>query len=139
MNENEKRCSKCTEVKTSDQFYKDRADCKGCKCSQVDSNRPTYKHDGVVYFIALDGYVKIGTTTDITQRLWRLKYDTSNHPSIAKVTDGTPKLVLLGITKGGRSKEQEIHQLFEEFRVQGEWFTISPDNTDLIKLLTHGN
>lgn len=62
-----------------------------------------------VYFVARDGLIKIGTTTQLRARLRQLAYD------------GGP-VTLLADIKGGPVLEEKLHQRFITYRVHGEWF-----------------
>lgn len=66
------------------------------------------QHDPVVYFIRNGNRIKIGTTTDLYQRIRRLALRT-----------GDIALVL----PGGRQTERSYHQMFAKLRVGNtEWF-----------------
>lgn len=62
-------------------------------------------HDPVVYYLLFDAMVKIGTTTNIRQRLENLPHDR-----------------LLAVEWGSRKVEQGRHEQFARFRRKGEWF-----------------
>lgn len=65
----------------------------------------------MVYFIqSSEGSIKIGYSQNIQKRLKSLQ---TNHSS---------SLQLLGIIKGDKQKEKEIHNLFKNSRIKGEWF-----------------
>jgi hypothetical protein len=68
------------------------------------------------YFIgAEDGPVKIGVTTNASQRLESLQ-------------TGCPYPVrLLAIIHAGRSLERAYHRYFDQHRLSGEWFDRCPD------------
>ena len=63
----------------------------------------------LVYFIRLGTRIKIGTTTNLVQRLMQL-----------------PVEELLGTIIGGYEMEQELHKRFAQYRVVGEWFVDCP-------------
>jgi hypothetical protein len=74
----------------------------------------------MIYFITDGEYVKIGFTdqNDITNRLNALQIGNAR------------KLRLLGCIEGGRETESVLHNVFQGFRVRGEWFLMSlPDNS----------
>jgi hypothetical protein len=69
----------------------------------------------VVYFILnrRAGAIKIGTSSDPIGRMVSLQI-------------GTPDLLEMVCTiPGGKLKEKELHGLFEEDRISGEWFKLS--------------
>ena len=68
---------------------------------------------GVVYFLYCAGYIKIGYTTDIKQRL----ADFHTHSPL-------PPTLLLTI-RGWPEDEERYHQEFAEDRVRREWFHLS--------------
>lgn len=66
----------------------------------------------MIYFLQAPelSRVKIGTTTNLKDRLLRLR-------------DGSPtELVLLATCAGGRTEELRLHKKFSRHRVFGEWF-----------------
>jgi DNA-binding XRE family transcriptional regulator len=65
----------------------------------------------MVYLISHeDKYLKIGHTNDINNRLSQLQVSTPI------------KLKLIHLIKGGVNLEKELHQKFQDLRVNGEWF-----------------
>lgn len=70
----------------------------------------------MIYFIqhGITGPVKIGhATKDVRHRLQSLQ------------TASPVKLVLLGVMDGDRKREKEVHAVFAEYRIRGEWFILS--------------
>lgn len=70
-----------------------------------------------VYFITARevGKVKIGCAYDPAQRLERMQ-------------GGSPcKLVLEALLKGSYAEERQIHKLFADERLHGEWFVITEE------------
>ena len=63
-----------------------------------------------VYFVAFDGAVKIGRTTDITKRMKTIQ--TSCHGDI--------ELLYCFLTD--KITETELHNLFSDLKLKGEWF-----------------
>jgi len=59
--------------------------------------------------------VKIGTSTDLRQRLGQLQFLTRS------------RVRLLATTPGSFSREREIHRQFASARVHGEWFRPTPE------------
>ena len=83
-----------------------------------DSSRaPIQTTGGFLYFIrqGTTGLVKIGHSHDPDARLRELQ--TSNGES----------LVLLGSRPGTRADEAELHEVYADLRVRGEWFTETPE------------
>lgn len=75
-----------------------------------------YKARQVVYFIAQGGgLVKIGTTTNLFQRLKKLQ------------TGSGPQLRVLVCIDGGPDIEAEYHNRFSADHFRGEWFRLSAD------------
>lgn len=64
----------------------------------------------LVYFIQLGDRIKIGTTTSLAGRLQSMLTMASEEPK-----------VLLAVP-GGYKEEKQVHALFAEERVRGEWF-----------------
>lgn len=64
----------------------------------------------VVYFIRLGDRIKIGTTTSLRGRLDSMRTMASQEPE-----------VLLAVS-GGYKEERQVHALFADERVRGEWF-----------------
>lgn len=79
----------------------------------------------MVYFIRNtgDGSIKIGYSASPRTRLCQLQ------------TASPHKLQLLGAIEGGFDREREIHAIFEEFRLGGEWFRGTPASMALVRLL----
>lgn len=68
----------------------------------------------MLYFIRSGQYVKIGRSDNPLGRL-------------RQVQTGNPiQGEMLAVCPGGRNSEQELHALFAEHRVQGEWFRLVP-------------
>jgi len=63
-----------------------------------------------VYFVAFDGAVKIGRTTDISKRMQTIQ--TSCHG----------KIELLYCFLTDKFTENELHNLFSDLKLKGEWF-----------------
>ncbi|MFD5509007.1 GIY-YIG nuclease family protein [Streptomyces sp. NPDC127051] len=76
------------------------------------------RHASVVYFVERHGYIKIGVTSSLKQRL----------PSLASgsclMPDGVSPgpVTLLATTPGDREVEAAYHLRFRRLRVRGEWF-----------------
>lgn len=75
---------------------------------------------GLVYFLYCGGYIKIGYTTDIRQRL----NDFHTH---------SPMPVTLLLTIRGRPEDElSYHEMFGADRVRREWFHLSLDLRDFL-------
>ena len=64
----------------------------------------------VVYFAASAGLVKVGTTTDLKQRLKQLRLGSA------------APIEILGAGPGDKLREQHLHELLDASRHHGEWF-----------------
>lgn len=71
----------------------------------------------VVYYVERDGLVKIGTSTQVEQRVKALRGR------------------LLAVEPGGHNRESQLHERFEHLRVMGEWHRPEPDLLDHIATL----
>lgn len=81
-------------------------------------NIPDGPHADVVYFILNGNRVKIGTTTNLRNRVRALSLPSGN---------------VIAVVPGGRSKEAELHAAFSHWRVgRTEWFAFDPPVADLI-------
>jgi hypothetical protein len=66
----------------------------------------------VIYFIACEGFVKIGVTTR-----------ESAASRMEALQTGNPfALSIIHTEKGGHEKEKRLHERFASLRVRGEWF-----------------
>lgn len=66
---------------------------------------------GNVYFVFADGAIKIGYSANVSKRMAQLQ------------TGAASKLKLLAIYPGAdRAIEKRFHELFKEYRLEGEWF-----------------
>lgn len=86
---------------------------------------------GVVYYVERDGFIKIGTTTNIAKRLAGLSRGGDLRPDGATIGPVT----LLVTHGGGRVAEQIQHQRFQADRIAGEWFRKSPELLAHIELI----
>lgn len=69
----------------------------------------------IVYVIEQDGYVKIGSTTNLKNRLTQLQ------------TGCAVPLRLVGTCSGGFAREKWLHREFGAWRRHGEWFKFPPE------------
>lgn len=75
----------------------------------------------MIYFIQSGDCIKIGY---------------SNNPEKRRAAIATASLdtcVLLLVLDGGYSEEKAFHEKFREYRIRGEWFSLSPDLDAFIK------
>jgi hypothetical protein len=89
---------------------------------QGTEGQPAYKArtKRFVYFVACDGFVKIGVANNVEKRIRELQV-------------GCPHtLDLIGLAEGGRELEAAYHKRFRKLRVAGEWFRLAPPLTDEI-------
>ena len=71
----------------------------------------------VVYFARRDGFIKIGTTQILRDRLRQISKGSGMIPGM---TIGPVEL--LAVVPGDRYEEKRLHQRFAHLRVGGEWF-----------------
>jgi hypothetical protein len=83
---------------------------KGQMADAVAARPPLASPPPVVYFIRAGDMIKIGTTTTLPSRMDALAVSTPE------------KLEILLVVPGGRTEERQVHALFREDRVRGEWF-----------------
>lgn len=74
-----------------------------------------------VYFATAGNKVKIGVSKNPRQRLGELK------------TGSSSKVRIYYVTPGDRQRERELHALFAEHRVNGEWFLFHRSIRDWIE------
>lgn len=120
------QCCKCKEVWPSGQGKEDSI-CCGClnrltKAQRAADPGPSRKrrrasyarrkHSAVTYFVQGANLVKIGTTTNLPERLVTLQI-------------GSPvSLTVLGVTY---IPEAQLHKQFAQVRHHGEWFSLTAD------------
>ena len=85
-----------------------------------------------VYFITDNhGHIKIGKTDDTYKRLKELQTGNPYKLSILLT-------IMMTSVNDAFSLEQELHQLFKDYRLEGEWFEAEPVfkviDTDIVKL-----
>lgn len=74
-------------------------------------------HDQVIYFAERHGFLKIGTTKNITARIAAIDRGAQ---AIAGMT--LNPVNLLATMPGGGETERALHRLFADLRYEGEWF-----------------
>lgn len=82
-----------------------------------------------IYFVECNGVVKIGTTSNLKSRLNALQ--TSNPTPIRLV-----HTISVPIRQDHREVEKALHTIFENNSVRGEWYKISEQDIERIKLLS---
>lgn len=87
------------------------------------SRRPmNHNKQGLVYFIHQENdfdRFKIGYTTNLSERLLTLQIGTPDLLVVYKTIENVTTL-----------KEAELHRLFSQYHIRGEWFAITPDMID---------
>ena len=69
----------------------------------------------MVYFISDGNCIKIGNSRDVSKRIMELQ---TGNPS---------PLEFVEAVKGGLGLEKEVHRYFNDYLVQGEWFSVPVD------------
>lgn len=73
--------------------------------------------DGVVYFLRIGGYIKIGWTSNLQRRM----------------REYAPDTLLLATMPGTRKDEKAVHRRFSHLKTHGrEWFPLAPQITEYI-------
>ena len=81
--------------------------------------KPRFEPSDVVYLVERQGFVKIGYTSNLNNRLAALPKET------IRVEGMTPGPVqLLTVIPGDRSLERQMHRRFADLRAGGEWFRL---------------
>ena len=78
-----------------------------------------HNKQGLVYFIHQENdfeRFKIGYTTNLAERLLTLQIGTPDLLVVYKTIENVTTL-----------KEAELHRLFSQYHIRGEWFAINPD------------
>lgn len=83
----------------------------------AEQSRAKRMANSVVYFVERDGFVKIGTTIRLAERLKALS---RGDCAIDGLTPGPVEL--LATMSGDVSAESELHERFAHLRIGGEWF-----------------
>lgn len=90
-----------------------------------------------VYFLYLDGTVKIGTAVDVEARVRNIKHPASKTAS-PHATHRLGFAKLVGSIAGGRRAEAFLHRKYGAYRTAGEWFYLATDLAAEIDDLTSG-
>ena len=96
-----------------------------------------YKHPIVVYFMICNGFIKIGCSENIKQRIEKLGEKATRHPIYGngKIPIKIP-IKILHFIDGDNKKEKEIHNLFPWIRYgASEWFKDTKELRDYINEL----
>jgi len=105
-------CKRCGRHYHEGQFNS-KGDCINCECEIAESERPKKEY---VYFIGDQEHVKIGFTGGSALR------------RLDQLQTGNPRqLILYGVIEGGRSLEKRLHEHFDIYRVEGEWFRLTEE------------
>jgi hypothetical protein len=83
-----------------------------------------------VYFMAREGLIKIGMSSNVQKRMQEVSRGSS---MIEGMTVGPVEL--LGTVSGGRVREKRLHLQFQDLRVGGEWFQDAPELREAIQEL----
>lgn len=75
---------------------------------------------GLIYFVAMGDFVKIGFTTNLESRLQTLQ------------TSSPEPLRLIKAVVGYKCDEADLHIQFSASRMSGEWFQMTPSLAELI-------
>lgn len=88
-----------------------------------------------IYFLYLDGLIKIGTSTNVEQRVAAIKNPASRTAApFERHRLGYAQLV--GTVLGGRRAEAHLHRRFATYRAAGEWFYLAKDLATFIEAIT---
>lgn len=86
---------------------------------------------GLIYYVLdatrLTQRVKIGTTTNLDQRMKALHRQTASRQDP----------IVLAVEAGGIAREHALHAQFSRFRLTGEWFRYEAELRDYIAGLDH--
>ena len=82
-----------------------------------------------IYFVECNGVFKIGTTSNLKSRLNALQ--TSNPTPVSLVYT-----IPIPIMRDHREIEKALHTIFENNSVRGEWYKITEQDIERIKLLS---
>lgn len=82
---------------------------------------------GYVYLIKSDSYYKIGVSQDVRQRIKQL----------GTLPPFDIKLICTIRTDSAYNLESQLHEQFEEKRVNGEWFELEDNDVEYIKELSN--
>lgn len=63
-----------------------------------------------------------------TEGICKIGYSLDPNARLATLQTGCPyPLSLVGTIEGGREKERETHAMFEQYRMEGEWFVLNKE------------
>lgn len=123
-----RRCSKCKEAKSTDNFHKNTMTCRPCISAylrEMKDKRPyKFRYPGYVYFVTGADKVKIGIS--------------KKFPGVARIknlqSQSPVPLTLIGYLKDDnvRGLETALHLRFAKLNVYGEWFLMCEEIADYI-------
>jgi hypothetical protein len=87
---------------------------------QMENPEDPRSNCGYVYFIRQQDKIKIGYSKNVDARLRQLQ------------TSSPVKLELVGYIEGDQETEKQLHELFDDYRLSGEWFSYSEEIQDHI-------
>lgn len=87
----------------------------------------------IVYFVERNGFIKIGMTADLKNRLLGLRAEDRRAPAA-----GAGPVRVLACMPGGRNEEKRLHQKFAHLRIGGEWFRPDPSLMSAVRLIAGG-
>ena len=78
-----------------------------------------------IYFLYAEkaNTIKIGITTNLKERFFRLQNACPEDLYLLKVIDGDAK------------EENRLHKMFRKYKAHSEWFTLNPELLDFIESL----
>lgn len=101
-----------------------------------DANKVLLASNSQVYFIACDGFVKIGYSINPAARLQQIKQGRrAATKTLAPEGIDLTTAVIVGAIPGGQSVETRLHSLLSSYRRVGEWFRITPTVIQAIDFL----
>lgn len=87
-----------------------------------------------VYFIRVDGYVKIGYSYDPQQRIKTILHGTV-HPEL--LDRSRPRVILRLIEDCTMKDERRLQEYFSHFHAVGEWYHYTPVFTRMLRDLEY--
>lgn len=93
--------------------------------------KPVLARDSFVYFVQGGGYIKIGKADNPAYRFSQLLRGGVIIPEGVKPSE----IKMVGLERGGHERERELHGIFAESRVAGEWFCTDPSLVEYIRAL----
>lgn len=94
-----------------------------------ESYKPVPAKDSFVYFIQSGDYIKIGKADNPATRLKNMRRFGG---VLAPKGVDFAELKIVGLERGGRERESELHKKFRRLRTDGEWFEANSKLVDYI-------